>query len=142
MCRITASGHGRRNPTAAAMRRFFMVLSLACGASAQSVAQAPGTTASDTVIRFNVASRTWNWPYLLAHVGLSCRGAAVTVGTTTAPDSAAKDRDRYCAGAVLEMRNSTLTLRGARGEVRVRVRRSDTSSSRRAPMDSTGQPRR
>lgn len=119
-----------------------MVLSLACGASAESIAQAPMATASDTVIRFNVVSRTWNWPYLLAHVGLSCRGATVTVGTTTAPDSAAKDGDRYCAGAVIEMRNSTLTLRGARGVVHVRVTRSDTSSARRAPMDSTGQPRR
>lgn len=119
-----------------------MAMSLACGASAQSVAQAPVATVTDTVIRFNVVSRTWTWPYLLAHVGLSCRGAAVTVGTTTAPDTAAKDRGRYCAGAVLEMRNSTLSLRGARGLVHVRVRRSDTASSRRAPMDSTGQPRR
>jgi hypothetical protein len=111
-----------------------MAVSVACATPSLGAAQAPGAAVSDTVIRFNIASRTWTWPYLLAHVGLSCRGPRVVIGTTTAPDTAARDGDRYCAGAVIEMRNSTLTLRGARGVIHLRVNR--------APMDSTRQPRR
>ena len=116
------------------MKRVMMAILFVCAAPADGAAQASAATVMDTVIRFNVAARTWTWPYLLAHVGLTCRGAQVVIGTTTAPDTATRDRDRYCAGAVIEMRNSTLTLRGARGVVHVRVNR--------APMDSTRQPRR
>lgn len=116
------------------MRRRLLAIGVACATPALAAAQTPAAAVSDTVIRFNVESRSWTWPYLLAHVGLSCRGAQVLVGTTTAPDTAARDRERYCAGAVIEMRNSTLTLRGARGVVHVRLNR--------APADSTRQPRR
>lgn len=116
------------------MTRLLIAAILGCATPTVSLVQAQVATVTDTVIRFNVASRTWTWPYLLAHVGTSCRGSEVVVGTTTAPDTAAKDRDRYCAGAVIEMRNSTLTLRGARGLVHVRFNR--------APKDSTRQPRR
>ncbi len=115
------------------MRRRLCAVVLACSMPTFATAQAP-TMVTDTVIRFNVASRTWTWPYLLAHVGLSCRGGNVEIGTTTAPDTAAQDRSRYCVGAVVEMRNSTLTLRGARGVVHVRLNN--------VPMDSTRQPRR
>ena len=124
------------------MKRVVVIVGLVCGTSVPAAAQAAAGAVSDTVIRFNVVARTWTWPYLFAHVGLSCRGGHVEVGTTTAPDSAAKDRDRYCAGALIEMRNSTLTLHGARGVVHVRVTRPDTTSTRRAPFDGTRQPRR
>jgi hypothetical protein len=113
------------------VKRLVIVFLVAC-APTSGVAQAPAAT--DTVIRFDVASRTWTWPYLLAHVGASCRGGDVVAGTTTAPDTAARSTDRYCAGAVIEMRNSTLMLRGARGVVHVRINR--------VPTDSTRQPRR
>ena len=83
----------------------------------------PSPPAIDTVIRFDVRERTWNWPYLAAHVGLGCQGQELTIGTTTAPDSASRNRERLCAGALVEMRNSTLTLRNARGLVHVRVQR-------------------
>lgn len=116
------------------MKRRLLIIGVLFAAPTIVAAQPTAATVSDTVIRFNVVSRTWTWPYLLAHVGLSCRGGHVEVGTTTAPDTAAKDRDGYCAGAVIEMRNSTLTLRGARGVVHVRLNR--------AAMDSTRQPRR
>lgn len=116
------------------MTRLLVAAILGCATPTVSAVQAQAATVTDTVIRFNVVSRTWTWPYLLAHVGLSCRGAAIAVGTTTAPDTTAMDRDRYCAGAVVEMRNSTLTLRGARGVVHVRLTR--------VPTDSTRQPRR
>jgi hypothetical protein len=114
------------------MTRFLIAALVAC-APAYGVAQSPAA-AADTVIRFDVASRTWTWPYLLAHVGMSCRGREVMAGTTTAPDTAAQSRERYCAGAVIEMRHSTLMLRGARGVVHVRINR--------VPTDSTRQPRR
>jgi hypothetical protein len=116
------------------MRQLFVVIGIACAAPPIAAAQSAVAAVSDTVIRFNVASRTWTWPYLLAHVGLSCRDANLEIGTTTAPDTAARDRSRYCAGAVVEMRNSTLTLRGARGVVHVRLNR--------VALDSTRQPRR
>jgi hypothetical protein len=117
------------------MKRFLLAVGLACLGPALGTAQATSPIVSDTVIRFDVGARTWSWPYLLAHVGLSCRHGGVAVGTTTAPDTAAAtDREGYCAGAVVEMRNSTLTLRGARGVVHVRISR--------APADSTRQPRR
>jgi hypothetical protein len=116
------------------MRRLLIAIGVACTAPTVAAAQAAVPAVSDTVIRFHVASRTWTWPYLLAHVGLSCRDATVEIGTTTAPDTTARDRSRYCAGAVVEMRNSTLTLRGARGVVHVRLNR--------AAFDSTTQPRR
>ena len=116
------------------MKSFFIAVFVTCS-PALGIAQATGATASaDTVIRFEVASRTWTWPYLLAHVGVSCRGGEVVAGTTTAPDTAAKGRERYCAGATIEMRNSTLMLRGARGVVHVRINR--------VPADSMRQPRR
>lgn len=115
------------------MKPLLSAFMLTCGPTL-GIAQAPAAAVSDTVIRFDVASRTWTWPYLLAHVGLNCRGGEVVAGTTTAPDTAAKGRERYCAGAVIEMRNSTLMLRGARGVVRVRINR--------APTDSMRQPRR
>ena len=96
---------------------------------------------TDSVIRFNIAARTWRWPYFAGHVGVSCQGPGASVGTTTAPDSAARARDGYCAGALVEMYNSTLTLRGARGEVHVRV--NGRLTDRRAPAsDSTRVPRR
>lgn len=116
------------------MKRVLFAAGLVCTTPVFGGAQQIVPATMDTVIRFNVPSRTWTWPYLLAHVGLSCRGAQVVVGTTTAPDTASADRDRYCVGAVIEMRNSTLTLRGARGVVHVRVNR--------ALADSTRQPRR
>ena len=116
------------------MKRILIAAGVVCTTPALGGAQQATPVPLDTVIRFDVASRTWTWPYLLAHVGLSCQGAQLVVGTTTAPDSASRDRDRYCAGAAVEMRNSTLTLRGARGVVRVRLNR--------APADSTRQPRR
>jgi hypothetical protein len=115
------------------MKQLLVAVCFAAAVPSTGAAQARAAV-TDTVIRFNIASRTWTWPYLLAHVGLSCRGAQVEAGTTTAPDTAAKDRDRYCAGAVIEMHNSTLTLRGARGVVHVRLNR--------APADSSRQPRR
>ena len=116
------------------MMRFLLGIAVACFAPTLAVAQVAPAIVTDTVIRFDVTARTWSWPYLMAHVGLSCRGGRIAVGTTTAPDTAAADRDRYCAGAVVEMRNSTLTLRGARGVVHVRLSR--------LPADSTRQPRR
>ena len=91
----------------------------------------------DTVIRIDLRERTWNWPYLSAHVGLGCQGQDVTIGTTTAPDSASRNRERLCAGALVEMRNSTLTLRNARGLVHVRL----TRALPRGTTDSV-QPRR
>ena len=108
---------------------------LPAGVAAQRVV--PAQSPIDTTIRFDLRERTWNWPYLAAHVGLGCHGEEVSIGTTTAPDSAFKNRERLCAGALVEMRNSTLTLRNARGLVHVRVRRSLT----RGAGDST-QPRR
>jgi len=116
------------------MKQVLMAAGVACTTPIFGGAQQTVPATSDTVIRFDVASRTWTWPYLLAHVGLSCRGAPVTVGTSTAPDTVSRVRDRYCVGAVVEMRNSTLTLRGARGVVHVRLNRALT--------DSTRQPRR
>ena len=115
------------------MKRLLLAVVLACGPT-YGIAQTPAATVADTVLRFDVASRTWTWPYLLAHVGVSCRGGDFVVGTTTAPDTATQRRDGYCAGAVIEMRNSTLMLQGARGVVRVRINR--------VPTDSLRQPRR
>ena len=94
------------------------------------IAQAPAATVTDTVIRFDVALRTWTWPYLLAHAGLNCRHGEVMAGTTTAPDTTARSRQGYCAGAVIEMRNATLMLRGARGVMHVRINRVPTDSMR------------
>jgi hypothetical protein len=102
----------------------FLFTMLPAGVAAQGVS--PPQAPLDTVIRFDLRERTWNWPYLAAHVGLGCQGQEVSIGTTTAPDSAFKNRERLCAGALVEMRNSTLTLRNARGLVHVRVRRSLT----------------
>jgi hypothetical protein len=116
------------------MKRILIAAGVACTTPVFVGAQQTVPATSDTVLRFDVAARTWTWPYLLAHVGLSCQGAQVTVGTTTAPDTTSRDRDHYCVGAVIEMRNSTLTLRGARGVVHVRLNRT--------LMDSTRQPRR
>ena len=98
-------------------------------ASAQWTPTVPA--ARDTVVAFAVADGTWRWPYVAAHVGLSCRANQVLIGTTTAPGSAA-GRESYCAGALVEMRNSTLTLRGARGMVRVRVERTPRGTGRPA----------
>jgi hypothetical protein len=98
-----------------------MLCSLSAAAAAQRV---PGNEVlTDTVLRFDVRERTWTWPYFAAHVGLSCQGTNLAIGTTTAPDSGASAREQYCAGALIEMHNSTLLLRNARGVVRVRVNR-------------------
>lgn len=98
-----------------------MLCSLAAAASAQRLPA--GDTTTDTVYRFDVRERTWTWPYFAAHVGLSCQGGNLAIGTTTAPDSGARPREQYCAGALIEMHNSTLTLRNARGEVHLRLNR-------------------
>lgn len=81
-----------------------------------------GGVATDTVIRFDVRERTWSWPYFAAHVGLSCHAGNLAIGTTTAPATATQ-HERYCAGAAIVMRNSTLTLRNARGVVHLRMDR-------------------
>lgn len=111
------------------MKSVMMAVFVTCSPTL-GLAQASTAAATDTVIRFDVASRLWTWPYLLAHVGLNCRGGEVMAGTTTAPDTAAKGRERYCAGATIEMRNPTLMLRGARGVVRVRINRTPADSMR------------
>jgi hypothetical protein len=122
------------------MTRLMLLLglgSLPVVASAQRVTQP--ATAIDTLIRFNVSERTWRWPFLSAHVGLSCQGGNLAIGTTTAPDSAVMRREEYCAGAIVEMWNSTLTLRNARGVVHLRMNRVPLARER---PDSLSRPRR
>ena len=109
---------------------------LPAGAAAQNRPSAAAMI--DTVLRFDVRERTWTWPYFSAHVGIGCQGSALAIGTTTAPDSAVMDRTHYCAGALVELRNTTLMLRNARGQVHLRVNRIGL----RAAGDSTTQPRR
>lgn len=149
MCRSAAPGQcGRIGKISTMMRSVVALavmplLAMPIGAVRASAQQTPGVPARDTVIRFAVASRTWQWPYLSAHVGLSCHPNDAVAGTTTAPDTAGADRNSYCAGALIEMRNSTLTLRGAQGIVHLRVERAPRGTVRPpAGTDSTGIPRR
>jgi hypothetical protein len=106
------------------MRRLVAMVML-CSLSSPAMAQRIPVSdpATDTTFRFDIRERTWTWPFFAAHVGLSCQGSNLSIGTTTAPDSGARQREQYCAGALIEMHNSTLTLRNARGVVHLRLNR-------------------
>ena len=87
----------------------------------------------DTTLRFDVAERRWTWPSLRAEVAA---GASGTTGGTPGA-SAADDRTWHaCAGAVVSMQQSTLTLRGAHGTVRLKVDLAPLAQIRGASNDS------
>ena len=120
------------------MRTALVIAMLGSLSSIASAQRQPATgTATDTVFRFDVRSHTWTWPYFAAHVGLSCHGVNVAIGTTTAPDSGARQREGYCAGALIEMHTATLTMLNARGTVHLRVNRAAL-----APRQDSTTPRR
>ncbi len=97
----------------------------------------------DTVWTFNITERRWTRPYFTALIGAGFRSGARGGGTTPAPDTSAARGWNACAGARIEMRNPTLTLRGARGQVHVRADVTSLSGlGRRAAGDTTSQPRR
>ena len=72
-------------------------------------ALAPRTGVLDTAWRFDITERTWTRPSY---------SASIAVGLDE-PRGAAKLR--VCAGASVVMSQPTLTVRGARGTVRVRA---------------------
>ncbi|HJQ19953.1 MAG TPA: hypothetical protein VJ867_06345 [Gemmatimonadaceae bacterium] len=118
------------------------------GAPAPPAAPVPrldARTAIDTTWSFNVTERTWSWPTLAASVGVGLSGgsaASRSGGMTTAPDSSAARAWSICAAASVGMRNSTLTLRGARGTVHLRADVSALQRAGRTTQDSTVRPRR
>jgi hypothetical protein len=97
----------------------------------------------DTVWRFDIAERSWTRPYFEASVGAGWAGDARGFGMTTARDSSAAKGWSACVGASVGMRNPTLMLRGARGEVHLRADVRSLSRIGRGPVkDTTVQPRR
>jgi hypothetical protein len=97
----------------------------------------------DTVWRFDIAERRWTRPYFAASVGAGWAGNARGSGMTTARDSSAANGWSACVGASVGMRNPTLLLRGARGEVHLRADvRSLSRIGRGSARDTTSQPRR
>ena len=106
-----------------------------------------GRTAIDTTWTFDVRDRTWSWPRFAASVGLGVTGGPATsagrsAGMTTAPDSGAAAEWSVCAAASVGMRNSTLTLRGAKGTVRLRADVGQLTRVGGAARDTTRRPRR
>jgi hypothetical protein len=102
-------------------------------------------TTIDTTWTFDVRERTWNWPSFAASVGIGFNGGSMSGragGTTTAPDSAAARAWSICAAASVGMRNSTLTLRGARGTVHLRADVSALTGAGRTTRDTASRPRR
>jgi hypothetical protein len=95
--------------------------------------------AIDTTWRFNISERRWTRPYLVASVGAGWAGNGGASGMTTAPDSRAWSA---CASAAVGMRDPTLTLRGARGLVRLRADLTSLSRIRGAVRADSVQPRR
>jgi len=99
----------------------------------------------DTTWTFDVRERTWSWREFAASVVLgftSGSSASNTAGTTTAPRPAAASAWSVCAAASVGMRNSTLTLRGARGTVHLRADMSQLTRAGTTVRDTTSRPRR
>jgi len=96
----------------------------------------------DTVWTFNITERRWTRPYFTALIGAGFRSGARGGGTTPAPGSATGQAWSVCAAASVGMRNSTLTLRNARGTVHLRADVRALTDAARAVRDSAGRPRR
>ena len=130
-----------------------VVNGIAWSAGPADSARAPGDTMSrqdsrtaiDTTWTFDIREKTWSWPEFAASVGLGFNGTrapAGTGGTTPAPGSATGQAWSVCAAASVGMRNSTLTLRNARGTVHLRADVRALTDAARAVRDSAGRPRR
>lgn len=96
----------------------------------------------DTVWTFNIIERRWTRRYFMALVGAGFASSQTGDGITTAPDSSAARAWRACAGARIDMRDPTLVLRGARGQVHLRADVRSLSRMGRRSSDTTSQPRR
>jgi len=97
----------------------------------------------DTIWTFNISERRWTRPFFSALIGAGWASAARATGTTTAPGSFDAGAWSACAGARIDMRDPTLVLRGARGQVHLRADvRALSRMGRRASGDTTSQPRR
>ena len=97
----------------------------------------------DTVWRFDIAERRWSRPAFFATVGAGWSSAPTTTGMTSAPESTRGSRAWHaCAGVSIGMREPTLVLRGARGQVHLRADVSALSRATRASRDTASQPRR
>jgi hypothetical protein len=96
--------------------------------------------AIDTVWTFNISERRWTRPFFSALIGAGWASGARRTGTTTAPASFDAGAWSACAGARIDMREPTLVLRGARGQVHLRA--DVRALSRMGRRDTTSQPRR
>jgi hypothetical protein len=102
--------------------------------------RADARTVIDTTWTFDIGQRQWTRPFFAASIGAGWAGGQSLLGTTTAPDSSGTKGWSACAGVSIGMRNPTLTLRGARGQVHLRADvRSLFPVSRR---DTTSRPQR
>lgn len=101
--------------------------------------------AIDTVWRFQIAERRWSRPSYRADIGAGWTGGTEGTrgtGMTPAPGEADARRWYACVGASVAMREPTLTLKGARGLVRLRVDLNELSNLTRESRGGPGQPRR
>jgi len=96
----------------------------------------------DTVWRFDIAERRWSRPAFFATIGAGWSSALTATGMTTAPGSPGGRAWHACAGVSIGMREPTLVLRGARGQVHLRADVRALSGVTRASRDTTSQPRR